>query len=237
MIRCRGPVIRGILCIAVGVYLTGCSAVDNPTPISEAQALAQEHRPAGYVLGPGDELEARFYFNPELDTTAVVRPDGRISLPLVPELAVQGRTVEDVTDELRTRYAEELRRPEVSLIVTSFASHRYYVAGQVETPRSFEAAHRVSVLQAITEAGGMLDTSRTREVAIIRRFPDRDPIVVPVNLARVLDGSDTAQDLMLEPQDIVYVPRSDIAEVNRIVDLYIRQNIPIGVGIGIPIGG
>lgn len=226
----------GAFAVAATVLLAACGpAVKQPTSIAEAKTIAAETTAHGYRLGPGDSIDVRFFYAPDLNTSVVVRPDGRISLPLVDELPVAGRTVADVTAELRERYAGELRRPEVSLIVKSFTSHRYFVGGEVEAPTSFEAAGAVTVLQSLAEAGGLKPTARTDEVAVIRRLPERDAVVIPVNLELALDGSDTSQDIVLQPQDVVYVPRSDVAEVNRIVDQYIRQNIPISVGLGIPV--
>lgn len=226
-----------VVFVAGGLMLAACGpAVINPTPITQAQAMTVEAERRGYQLGPGDNLDIRFFYTPELDVAVTVRPDGRISLPLVDEMQVAGRTVGEVTEELRRRYAEELRRPEVSVIVKSFASHRYFVGGEVQAPTSIDSATPVTVLQAVTSAGGLKATARTGEVAIIRQLAGRDPIVIAVDLAAALDGTDTAQDIVLRPKDVVFVPRSDIGEVNRIIDLYVRQNIPISVGLGIPVG-
>lgn len=226
---------------AVGIAggaLIGCGGpvVTKPTPIVEAIARA-DAEPAAYRLGPGDQIDLRFFYNPELDTQLVVRPDGRISAPLVDDLWVAGRTVPEVNADLREVYAKELRRPEVTVIVRFFAANRYFVSGEVNTPGAFESPGGLTVLQSIAQAGGMKDTARSDEIAIVRRDATGEPYVVPVDLDRLISGEDTSQDLRLQPQDVVFVPKSDIAEVNKFVDQYIRKNIPVGVGVGVPLGG
>jgi protein involved in polysaccharide export with SLBB domain len=89
-----------------------------------------------------------------------------------------------------------------------------------------------TVLQAISQAGGVKDTARTTEVIVIRRGADNKPLVIPVNLDKAIDGTDMGQDIVLRPFDIVYVPKSPIANVNKWVDQYIRKNIPISISTG-----
>jgi protein involved in polysaccharide export with SLBB domain len=90
----------------------------------------------------------------------------------------------------------------------------------------------VSVLQAISQAGGMKDTARTSEVVIIRQDENHNPLVAQVNLRKVIDGTDMGQDIVLKPFDIVFVPKSPIANVNVWVDQYVRKNLPIYFSFG-----
>ena len=88
----------------------------------------------------------------------------------------------------------------------------------------------MTVLQAISQAGGVKDTARITEVIVIRRGADNKPLVIPVNVKKAIDGADMSQDIILRPFDIVYVPKSAIANVNVWVDQYIRKNIPVYTG-------
>jgi protein involved in polysaccharide export with SLBB domain len=95
-----------------------------------------------------------------------------------------------------------------------------------------QALGPLSVLQSVTQAGGFKETARLNEVLVIRRDPSaQEPIVIPVDISAVVDGSQTNQDIALMPFDVVYVPKSPIANVNKFVDQYIRQNIPFGFGL------
>jgi protein involved in polysaccharide export with SLBB domain len=108
---------------------------------------------------------------------------------------------------------------------------RVYVDGEVFRPGMLPLAGPVTVHQAISAAGGFRETARRTDVIIIRQVQGR-PVPLRVNMEEVLNNQDPSQDVLLAPFDIVYVPRSNVAEVNKWIDLYIRRNVPIGAGIG-----
>jgi protein involved in polysaccharide export with SLBB domain len=184
-----------------------------------------------YRLNPGDIIDVKFFYNPELNETIMVRPDGRISLQLANEVMAAGLTPEELRKALGVRYAKEINRPEISVIVRSFSMQRVYVDGEVFRPGMLPLAGPVTIHQAITAAGGFRETARRTDVIVIRQIQGK-PVPLKVNMEEVLKNEDPSQDVLLAPFDIVYVPRSNIAEVNKFVDLYIRRNIPIGAGIG-----
>lgn len=183
-----------------------------------------------YRIQPGDELEIRFFHTPEQNVTLPVRPDGFISLPLVYELAVAGRTVEEVRRELVERCSQELVEPEIAVIVRSFTGYRVHVGGEVDSPGVLELSGPCTVLQAVFEAGGFLPTASPADVVVVRREADGSYQLAAADLARVLVGDDAGGNLTLRPYDVVYVPPSRIADVNKWVDQYLRKNIPISLG-------
>jgi len=223
---------------AIGLILSvlllgGCgSAAVKPATIEQANALSTRAAGGEYRLQPGDELDIRFYYNPELSTSVLIRPDGRISLPLANEIQAAGLTPNQLSQRLRSAYEQELRRPELTVIVRSFNSQKVFVGGEVASPGVIQALGPLTVLQSVTQAGGFKETARLGEVLVIRRDPSMpDPIVIPVDISAVVDGTQTNQDIALMPFDVVYVPKSPIANVNKFVDQYIRQNIPFGFGL------
>jgi len=219
-----------LLIIPLAVSACGTS-VKNPTPVETVQAASANATPAQYLLFPGDELEIRFYYNPELNTAVVVRPDGKISLPLADEVQAAGLTVPALTQALRERFARELRRPDLTVIVRSFNAHRVFVGGEVGSPGVIQTVAPLTVLQSVYQAGGFRETARPEEVIVIRRTPgSTNPTVIPIDVTAVLDGSRVDQDIPLMPYDVVYVPKSPISNVNKFIDQYIRQNIPVGLG-------
>jgi polysaccharide export outer membrane protein len=219
--------------VAFALLLSACGpAVVKPASLEQANALSAQAASGEYRLQPGDELDVRFYYNPELNSSVLIRPDGRISLPLANEVQAAGLTPQALSQRLRTAYEQELRRPELTVIVRSFNAQKVFVGGEVASPGVIQALGPLSVLQSVTQAGGFKETARLNEVLIIRRDPSvPDPIVIPVDIAAVVDGTRTNQDIALMPFDIVYVPKSEIANVNKFVDQYIRQNIPFGFGL------
>lgn len=208
----------------------GCASrvAENPAPLPAATNPADQT----YLIEPGDELDIRFFYNPELNEEVTVRPDGSISLPLVGEVRAAGRSPRQVEQTLRDQYSRELRQTAITVIVKGFAGQRVYVDGEVGTPQMVNIMGNLTAMQAIASAGGFKPSARKSEVLVIRRSGGPQPMVIPVDLDKVIAGTDTSQDITLSPYDIVYVPKRAIAEVNEFIDLYIRQNIPIPFGIG-----
>lgn len=222
---------RSLSALLLVGLVAGCgSIVRNPTPIPVATRVAD----LNYMIEPGDELDIRFFYNPELNEQVTVRPDGAISLPLVGKVHAAGRTVDDLEAGLRQQYAGELRQANITVIVKGFAGQRVYVDGEVGQPQMVNILGNLTAMQAIASAGGLTADSKLEEVLVIRRGAGEpaQPIVIPLNLQRVLEGTDTRQDISLQPYDIVFVPKTSIAQVNQWVNQYIRQNIPIPFGIG-----
>jgi polysaccharide export outer membrane protein len=223
------------LSMAFAVLTPAGRAAEPPSaPESVTPSAAPDAR-AGvedlYRIGPGDQLDIRFFFQPELDAKVTVRPDGRVSLQLVGDVGAAGRTVPELRDALTRAYAGELLDPTITVILAASGA-RVYVDGEVGRPGALPYVHRMSVLEAVAEAGGLRDTAGGRHILVIRRSaPGGAPTVLQVNYGKALHGAPgPAVDLL--PSDIVYVPRSNIAKVNRWVDQYLRKNIPIPLTLG-----
>lgn len=180
-----------------------------------------------YRISLGDQLDIKFFYNPELNEQVIVRPDGRISLQLIPEVVATDLTPAALTRLLTEQYSKDLKQPQLTVIVRGFGSQLVFVDGEVGKPGMVPILGAMTALQAISQAGGMKDTARDGEVVIIRRGAPSKPLAFRVDLKKARDGKDLAQDVSLAPFDIVYVPRSRVANVNVWLDQYIRQNIPI----------
>ncbi len=183
-----------------------------------------------YRINVGDDLDIKFFYNPELNERILVRPDGRISLQLVHELMVAGMTPAELTNVLVDKYASEIKQPEITVIVRSFSAHRVHVGGEVNNAGIIDFIGPMTVLQSISRAGGLKDTARIHEVMVIRRKANQKPQVIMIDLEKVFDGSEIGQDIVLTSYDIVYVPKSPIANLNQWMDQYIRKNIPVPFG-------
>jgi protein involved in polysaccharide export with SLBB domain len=181
-------------------------------------------------------MDVKFFYNPELNESVTVRPDGRVSLQLAHEIPAAGLTPAELTQVLKQNYARELDQPEITVIMRTFEGQRVYVDGEVNRPALVPLAASMTLLQAISLAGGLKESARTSEIVLIRRGAAGKPSVFSVDLARVLDGTDTGQDVALMPFDVVYVPRSPIANVNLWVDQYVRKNLPVSFGLFYQIG-
>ena len=219
------------------LLINACStAVKSPTPFNPRVVEEPSDSIGEYKINGNDELEIKFFYNSELNEKVLVRPDGRISLQFANEVMAAGLTPAELTDILTEKYSTEFVDPEIAVIVRTFAGHQAYVDGEVPKPGMINLlaySGDLTVSQAISQAGGLEDTARRHEVRVIRRKADKKPLVIPVNLAQVYDGTDINQDIVLQPYDIVYVPKSTISNVNVWVQQYIYNNFRIGFGYGI----
>lgn len=227
-----GPRIVALAPTLFSLVLGGCSSfVVNSSPTPTSQDYQSEYRVQEYRIQPGDQMDIKFFYNPELNESITVRPDGRVSLQLAQEILAAGLTPVELTRVLKQNYARELDRPEIAVIMRGFAGQRIYVDGEVNKPALVPYSAPMTVLQSIAVAGGLKDSARPSEIVVIRRGPEDKPRVFAVNLTRVLDGTDTGQDVALVPFDIVYVPKSPVANLNVWIDQYLRKNLPVSFGL------
>jgi protein involved in polysaccharide export with SLBB domain len=223
----------GVVAAVVLALMAGaaCATVQKPTPL-KSLTPADLSRPADweYKIQVGDELDVKFYFNSDLNEHIVVRPDGRISLQLIPELVVTGLTPRELTEKLKQEYSHELGNPELAVIMRTFSAQRVFVGGEVGMPGEKPLVGPMSVLQAIAMAQGFKDTAKLTEVVLIRRRADGRAVVLPLNLKAAISGVDVSQDLALMPYDVVHVPRSSLATADLFVDQAIKKMIPVTFG-------
>jgi polysaccharide export outer membrane protein len=184
-----------------------------------------------YRLNPGDDVEIRFFFNPELNELVMIRPDGRVSLQLAGEVVLAGKTVAEASAELEELYRKEIRTPRVSIQVRKFGAQKVFVTGEVLRPGPIALPGSVTVLQAISEAGGIKGTGDPKTIILIRKGPDGLPSGRKLNLSAKGMPAPEAGTL-LAPFDVVVVPESGIARVDRWVDQHIRQLIPFNLSAG-----
>jgi polysaccharide export outer membrane protein len=184
-----------------------------------------------YHIQVGDVLDVRLMLNPELNEEVTVRPDGHISTTVAPDEAAYGRTVPELTAALRQDYSRDLRNPRISVIVKSFAPTRIYVAGEVNNPGEFiNVGPTLTLSQAIARAGGHKVRGDTDDVFIIRRGPNDVPMFLRTSYSAVIHGKDPLGDVRLAPYDVVYVPKTGIAEVFDFFNQYLLQFVPISWG-------
>ena len=183
-----------------------------------------------YRVSPGDELNFRFFYTPSLNTTATVRADGRLALPLAGELPVAGLTMVELGARVEAALSPTVRRPQVTVNLQGVGSQRVFVGGEVGKPGVQPLLGPLTVLQALSVAEGLKDTAQPRSALVMRRGAQGERLVLAVDLSAALSGSDPSQDLALQPLDVLIVPRSGIGNLNVWVDQYIRRMLPISAG-------
>jgi protein involved in polysaccharide export with SLBB domain len=204
------------------------------TPSAQLDSQARTFPAPDYLIQAGDDLEIQFLYNPELNQKLPVRPDGRISLPVIKEVMVVGMSPSKLEELLTQKYAPELKMPNITVIVRSFTAQKVFVDGEVGRAGLVPLSGPTTVLQAIAQAGGLRDTARRTQVLVIRRNQDGPFFTCVVDLKKAIDGTDKSQDISLMPYDIVYVPKSAIADVNLWMQQYISANIPFPLLYALP---
>lgn len=206
----------------------------SPIAVTPASAANEQSKATAgnYRMQQGDVVDVRFFFHPELNEQGVqIRPDGCISLQLVGDVKLAGRTVEDVRRELETTYLKVLKTPRITLQIRSFSTLKAFVAGEVQRPGTISLSTPTTLIAAIGEAGGINTRGNRNHVIIIRKMPDGTPGRQNVELFR--GGKPTVEaESTLQPFDVVLVPESSIARVDRWVDQYIRQLVPVNMNAG-----
>jgi polysaccharide export outer membrane protein len=183
-----------------------------------------------YHIEPGDTLQISFPFHPEMKQQTVVQPDGQISATLVGPVVVAGLTTAEVEAILKERTSNRLRDPEVVVTISDFAPRSIYVSGEVGKPGLIPYQKDLTPFQAITAAGGFNDEARAESVILIRTGVNDEVVTRKLNLMEpVTDGS--KELLHLAPHDILYVPKTPIANAGLWVKQHIRDLLPMTPGM------
>ncbi|MEN8134258.1 MAG: polysaccharide biosynthesis/export family protein [Thermodesulfobacteriota bacterium] len=186
------------------------------------------------VLRPGDEIELKFPYWQELNDTQVIRPDGFITLQLIDSVQTRGLTPEELDEKLTKLYESKIKDPVISVVVRSLVDQRIYVGGEVNKPGLLTLQGEVDVLQAVINAGGFKETAKTGHVIVIRKDKEGKAIPYDANLSRAIYDADMKETFLLQPNDVVYVPKTAIANMNKFVQQYIADLFLFnGWGVGL----
>ncbi|MEO6185776.1 MAG: XrtA/PEP-CTERM system exopolysaccharide export protein [Steroidobacteraceae bacterium] len=187
--------------------------------LAASGASAAEPRPEGppssesassYVIGPGDTLDVFVWRNDNLSTRIPVRPDGRISTPLVEDMVAVGKTPTQLARDMERVLSEFIRSPKVNIIVTQAASinSRVRVVGQAVTPRSLPYREGLTILDAVIEVGGLSEFSAGNRAKLVRKEADGKTTEKRVRLRDLLEKGDMKQNLPMKPGDVLVIPES-----------------------------
>jgi polysaccharide export outer membrane protein len=171
----------------------------KPEGAAAAAPAASESKP--YVIGPEDMLQVRVWRDAELSGQFPVRPDGKISLPLVNEMQAAGKTPEELAKDITQSLTKYLTQPEVSVAVLAVNSKKYFIIGEVKRTGSFPLTVPTTVLEALVNAGGFRDFANPKKIKILRRGQQ-----LKFNYKEVIAGKNMEQNILLESGDQIIVP-------------------------------
>ena len=192
-----------MLALAAG-SLAAQNSTNEPAARSAAAANAEANATAAdYRLVPGDKLRIEVYKDPQMSQTLQIRPDGKITLPLVGDVAAAGRTPVALRDSITTSLKEYITNPVVTVIVVEFEPQSVSVMGEVARPGPVPIKGKLSVLEALAVAGGFKDFANTKNITI-RRPTASGVQIIRFNYRDAVKGE--GKPLYLQPGDLVIVP-------------------------------
>ena len=189
-----------------GLILAGCAGLRSSYPAAPTVAETGDY---SYVIGGGDSLNVIVWRNPELSMSVPVRPDGKISTPLVDEMVGQGKTSSQVAREIEKKLSAYVRDPVVTVIVTTFVgpySEQIRVVGQATKPQFLPFKQRMTILDVMIAVGGLTDFADGNGAVIVRAADGNKPYAV--RLDDLLRRGDVSANVEMRPGDVVIIPQS-----------------------------
>ena len=183
--------------------------VPEATPLEVSEVWAGGR----YQLTPSDVIELRFPYVPEFDQTVTVQPDGYVSLRVVGDLRVAGRTLPQFKQMLIEAYVDVLRDPVINVILKEFEKPYFVAAGEVAHPGKYELRGATTLTQALSLAGGHTRDAKHSQVVIFRRFSNEWVEVKQLDVKKMFDNRNLSEDPLLRPGDTVFVPRSAMSSI------------------------
>jgi polysaccharide export outer membrane protein len=199
--------IMGGLVMLAGLIVSGVAAnagEEQKTQTTKSQPAAAI-TDATYVIGPEDVLNIDVWKEKEISSTVPVRPDGKISLPLLNDVQAAGLTPMQLQNNIREGLKKFIADPQVTIIVTQINSRKIFVLGEVARPGTFAMLPHMTVLQAISSAGGFSQFAKESGVYVLRTENGRQ-ITLPFNYKEVVKGKRPEQNIELKPGDTIVVP-------------------------------
>ena len=181
------------------------------------QTTALQHRNRRYQIHSADVLELGFPFTPEFNQTVTVQPDGYITLRGVDGIRVEGQTLPEVTNSLRTAYTKVLHDPVINVELKDFEKPYFIVGGEVGRPGKFDLRGETSATEAVAIAGGLKDSAKHSQVLLFHRVPDGWMQVKKLDMKKMLKNADLNEDAYLQPGDFLYIPKNAMSKIAKFI--------------------
>jgi polysaccharide biosynthesis/export protein len=181
----------------------GAARADSPSSVTSSPTGSSAD---DFVIGSEDMLAVNVWKEPEVSRGVQVRPDGKISLPLVGELQAAGQTPRQLEKEIASKLKSYISEPEVTVIVQEIKSKRFNILGMIVRPGSYPLASSATVLDAIALAGGFRDFAKQKSIYVLRHNPQGGESRLPFNYKEVIKGKKSNQNVALKSGDTVVVP-------------------------------
>jgi len=194
------------------LYFVLSCATSNFPPVSElpkddtaANLAKSADFSSTYIIGPGDSLDINVWKEPDFSRVVVVRPDGKITLPLIGDVVASGLTAIQLQEKLEKLLKEYVEIPKVSVSVTAARNMKIYLLGNVARPGEIELTKPITVLEAISIAGGLNEWAKQSDLRLMRKINGQLK-TYRIDYKAIIDGKDPSQNIVLKPGDTIYVP-------------------------------
>ena len=179
--------------------------VQKTDPIPKSAAVTPLVVDADYKIGPQDVLRIDVWKEPDISRTIPVRPDGKVSLPLLNDVQAAGLTAMQLAGSLRESLSKYLTSPQVTVTVTEINSRRVYITGEVTRAGALPLLPNMTVLQALSSAGGFTQFAKLKNIYVLRTENGKQ-VKYPFNYKEVVKGNLAEQNILLQPGDVIVVP-------------------------------
>ena len=198
---------KTILFICLAVLVACASDIPSVKTLAKHQEsnTSADKSDADYLIGPGDVLSIDVWKEPELSKQVSVRLDGVMSLPLVNDVQAAGLTSTELRSQLTEKYKDFVDVPQVAVTVIESRSKRIYLLGKVARPGEYALQKNMTVVQAISLAGGLAEWADSSEVKLIRKIKGAEK-TFKVDYDAIVSGEDLGQNVLLQPDDTIFVP-------------------------------
>jgi polysaccharide export outer membrane protein len=203
------------------LMIPACLQSQTTSPASQSgspPALASRQAPAEYRLHLSDKLEIQIPFSTQYNETTVVQPDGRISLREVEPVRVVGKTLPEAEALIADAYRGILNKPVVSVLLQDFLKPSFYASGEVGHPGRYEILSDTTLIQALSEAGGLLnERARKTEIIVFRPQGNGTYESKVIDLKQMLNAKGPEEDYAILPGDVIYVPQNRMSKIQRYI--------------------
>jgi polysaccharide biosynthesis/export protein len=198
--------VAAVFCLAPFVaHAVTAQSEPSTTPEKSSSPMPAAGASSSYVIQPGDVLDIQVWKEPEVSKQVPVRPDGKISLPLVNDVQASGLTAGVLTGDLTQRLKKFISDPQVTVMVTQINSQRFYVMGEVTRGGTYPLMAGMTVLQGLSGAGGFTPFANPKKIYILRDEGGKQ-VKYPFNYKEVVKGKNEDENILLKPGDTIVVP-------------------------------
>ena len=195
-----------LLSVFVAGWAVSTAQAGEEEPQLAHAPVVKNHAMDGYRIGSGDVLQIMVWKEPDASVpSVVVRPDGKIAVPLLKEVDVVGLTPAQAEQTIAERLGQFIHGADVTVVVTAIHSKRVYLVGAVKKEGPLPLEYHMSVLQALSEAGGLTDYAKKRKIYILRNANGKQ-VKLPFDYDSVIKGERVEQNIWVEPDDTIVVP-------------------------------